>query len=324
MQSSVLLSVIVPFYKVSATHLGQLLCSIDEQLTDQVQVILIADGPTDGSVELAQHHIAAAVAPECYVLQWQPNAGVSVARNNGIARAKGDYIGFIDADDLLLPGYISALLDVIQQHQPDLIEIGYKRFKDSDALNAAKPRYLHSRSGWLQKQQAVTDVFKVNQWFSFLRVYRKKLATDFQFPPGIAFCEDVMAIPALYEAAEKLYHLRLPLYGYREHHASASFHVKTEHQQQLHCFFTSLQQHQSYPNLLSVWRHILLFHLAYLLYKLQLDNKNLQHFPDQLHQQFKALLRNYWWLPHFSVRKKLMLAFAPYFFSKRQDEQLKA
>ncbi|MBY0416469.1 MAG: glycosyltransferase, partial [Pararheinheimera sp.] len=253
MQSGVLLSLVVPFYNVAA-YFSQLLASIEAQLTEQVQIILICDGASDGSLELAEQHIAASALPECYLLLRQTNSGVSVARNNGIKHAIGDYIGFIDADDLVLPGYINALRGVIQQHQPDLIELGYKRFKDSGTLDDAKPRYLHSSVGWLQKDKAVTDAFKVNQWFPWLRVYRKKMLSDFQFPAGIAFCEDVMAMPALYQEAERLYHLRLPLYGYREHQASASFHVKAEHQQQLKHFFTQLQQQQAYPALRPQWR----------------------------------------------------------------------
>jgi glycosyltransferase involved in cell wall biosynthesis len=319
MQSDTLLSVIVPFYNV-AGYLPQLLHSIEMQLIERVQVVLVCDGASDGSLELAKHHIAASAMPQLYLLLSQQNAGVSVARNNGIKYATGDYIGFIDADDLMLPGYIQAVLDVIHKHQPDLIELGFKRFTDSGALNDAKPRYLHRSSGWLTKDKAVTEVFKVNQWFPWLRVYRKKMVSDFQFPAGIAFCEDVMAIPALYQAAERLYHLRLPLYGYREHQASASFNVKAEHQQQLQNFFTRLQQQQAYPSLRPLWRHILLFHLAYLLFKLQLDNKDLHSFPDKLDQHFKALIRRCWWLPHFSIRKKLQLAFAPYFFNKSRTK----
>ncbi len=315
MQPDVLLSLIVPFYN-AADYFGQLLDSIEAQLTEQVQVILICDGASDNSLEIAKQHLVASAQPECYVLLSQQNAGVSVARNNGICHATGDYIGFIDADDVLLPGYIKAVLDVIQQQQPDLIELGYKRFNNSAALNNAKARYLHAGSGWLEKHQAITDAFKVNQWFSWLRLYRKKIAMDFQFPAGIAYCEDMMALPALYLAAERVYHLRLPLYGYREHQASASFHVKAEHQLQLRNFFTQLQQQQMYPTLHSQWRFLLLLHLAYLLYKLQLDDKSLHSFPPQLVQQFKSVLSKSWWLPHFSLRKKLQLAFAPYFFNK--------
>lgn len=324
MQSSVLLSLVVPFYH-AADYFSQLLGSIEAQLTEQVQIVLICDGASDGSLEIARQHMASSAMPECYLLLCQHNSGVSVARNNGIKHATGDYIGFVDADDVLLPGYVEAVLQVIQQHQPDLIELGYKRFIDEAAIAQSKARYLHKNSGWLAKDKAVTNVFKINQWFSWLRIYRKKIAMDFQFPVGVAFCEDVMALPDLYLAAQRLYHLRLPLYGYREHQASASFNVKAEHQQQLHNFFTALEQKQAYPALQPKWRHILLLNLAYLLYKLQLDNKSLQSFPVRLAQQCKSVVRKSWWLPQFSVRKKIQLAFASYFFnrSRAKDERKK-
>jgi glycosyltransferase involved in cell wall biosynthesis len=319
MQPGVLLSLVVPFYNVSA-YFSQLLDSIEEQLTEQVQIILICDGATDGSLELAQQHISTSASPESYLLLRQANAGVSVARNSGLAQATGDYIGFVDADDLLLPGYISSVLNVIQQHQPDLIELGYKRFTDTATLNDEKARYLHSKNGWLEKHKAVEGVYQASRWFPWLRVYRKSIAPDFQFPPGIAFCEDVMAMPALYQAAERLYHLRLPLYGYREHSASASFHVKAEHQQQLQNFFNQLQQIKAYPDLSELLRYILLFHLAYLLYKLQLDDKTQPSFPAELALQSKILIRKVWWWPRFSLRKKLHLAFAPFFFQRHRNK----
>lgn len=315
MQSGPLLTVIIPFYNV-ANYFAQLLDSIDIQLTEAVQVILVCDGATDGSLKLAQQHIDTSTQPQCYQLLLQANAGVSVARNNGIAHATADYIGFIDADDVILPGYFSSLLAVIRQDQPDLIEFGYKRFTEASAIVDTKARYLHRNAGWLQKDKATEEAFKASRWFPWLRVYRKSILPNFQFPAGIAFCEDVMAIPALYLAAQRFYRLRLPLYGYREHNASASFHVTAEHQQQLHDFFTDLKQMRSYPALPEFFRHILLFHLAYLLYKLQLENSNQRNFPAELDQQLKALVRQLWWSPQFSIRKKLNLAFAPYFYRR--------
>ncbi|MBU1620070.1 MAG: glycosyltransferase [Gammaproteobacteria bacterium] len=313
MRSAPLLSLIVPFYN-AAHYFSELLQSIEVQLTETIQVILICDGATDGSLELAQRHIGTSAIPQSYLLLCQQNSGVSVARNQGIKHATGEYIGFIDADDLLLPGYISQLLSVIQQHKPDLIELGYKSFKETSELHHAKPRYLHRNAGWLLKNKAITEVYKASRWFSCLRVYRRRMAPNFQFPAGIAFCEDLMSMPSLYDAAQHIYHLRLPLYGYREHSASASFNVKVQHQQQLQRFFTEVQLKNSYPAMPELWRHLLLFHLAYLLYKFQLNNKNQQSFPDQLAQQLKALIYQFWWSPHFSVRKKLNLAFAPFFF----------
>lgn len=314
MQSSPVLSVVVPFYNAGC-HFAQLLNSIEVQLTDAIQVILVCDGATDGSLERAQQHIAASASPHCYQLLVQANAGVSVARNNGIAQATGDYIGFIDADDLLLPCYFVTILDVIQQ-QPDLIEIGYKRFRNCTELTTTKARYLHKTSGWLRKEQALKETFTASRWFPWLRLYRKSMLADFQFPAGIAYCEDVMALPALYLQAQRIYHLRFPLYGYREHSASASFHVSAEHQLQVQSFFSALQQKKSYPAMPDSLRHILLLNLAYLLYQFQKTSQHPSGLPTELAQQFSDLLYQAWSSPAFSFRKKVQLAFAAYWAAK--------
>ncbi len=319
MQSSPCLSVVVPFYN-AGSHFTQLLNSLEAQLTDAVQVILVCDGATDGSLERAQQHIAASASPHCYQLLLQANAGVSVARNNGIAQAKADYIGFIDADDIVLPGYFETLVEVIQQQQPDLIEIGYKRFRDCSELTATKERYLHQTSGWLQKEQALKETFAASRWFPWLRLYRKSMLANFQFPAGIAYCEDVMALPALYLQAQRIYHLRLPLYGYREHSASASFHVSAEHQLQVQSFFSALQQKKTYPAMADHLRHILLFNLAYLIYQFQLSTPHQLALSTELAEQFKALIHKAWWSPGFSLRKKLHLAFASYVASRQKNE----
>ncbi|WP_215399172.1 glycosyltransferase family 2 protein [Rheinheimera oceanensis] len=317
MQSQVLLSLVVPFYN-AADYLDQLLMSVETQLTAQVQLVLVCDGATDSSLAVAQRHIARSVWPECYMLLSQLNSGVSVARNLGIAHSTGRYVGFVDADDLLLPGYITQVLRVITGHQPDLIEIGFKRFSDISALPSARPHYMRHKAGEHKVSDVAIAVFQSNRWFPWLRIYRKAIAPGFNFPSGIAFCEDVMAIPTLYQQAFQLYHLRLPLYGYREHSSSASFNVKPEQQQQLQQFFTGLQQGSFYPAIPARWRNILLLNLAYLFYTLQLNNPAVKALPVALELQFRILLKQLWLTPGFSLRKKLTLAFASHFFHKNR------
>lgn len=307
MQSQVLLSLVVPFYN-AADYLDQLLMSVETQLTAQVQLVLVCDGATDSSLAVAQRHIARSVWPECYMLLSQLNSGVSVARNLGIAHSTGRYVGFVDADDLLLPGYITQVLRVISGHQPDLIEIGFKRFNDISQLPTVKPRYLQHKAGYHQVKHVAPAVFQSNRWFPWLRIYRKAIAPDFRFEPGIGFCEDVMAIPTLYQRANTLHHLRLPLYGYREHAASATFNVSLTQQQQLQQFYTGLCRAQLYPDLPQQWRKILLLNLAYLFYSLQCGQQQDTGLTSQLRQDIKTLLLQQFFTPRFSLRKKLQLA----------------
>ncbi|MFC4653980.1 glycosyltransferase family 2 protein [Rheinheimera marina] len=300
-----LLSLVVPFFNAE-TWLLPLLQSIDQQLTPEVQLVLVADGPTDGSVALVQGFMEHSGHRPCYLLLQQANAGVSVARNQGIRHAAGSYIGFVDADDLLLPGYIDQVLQAIRSEQPDLIELGYRRFHQPEQLQSSKARYLHRWAGELPAGQALLDVASRNQWFPWLRIYRRQVMPDFQFPPAVGYCEDMMALPALYLACQRVYHLRLPLYGYRVHPASLSFQVNQRHKLQLAHFFSQLQA-GLYPDLPERARRLMLLHLAYWLYRWQLQQPAPDAQTAAMASQLQQLARRFCWGRGFSWRKKWQL-----------------
>ena len=90
-------SVIVPIYNVKQ-YLGDMLDSIEEQKIEELEVLLIDDGSTDGSDEIAKIYAA---KDRRYRYIRQKNAGVSAARNRGIEEAEGDYLAFYDADDII-------------------------------------------------------------------------------------------------------------------------------------------------------------------------------------------------------------------------------
>ncbi|WP_337881152.1 glycosyltransferase [Rheinheimera sp.] len=305
MHTQPLLSLVLPFYNAQ-DFLQPLLESIDPQLSPEVQLVLVADGPTDDSLLLAQQFIRLSQKGSCYMLLQQANAGVSVARNFGIAQSTGQYIGFVDADDLLLPGYTEQVLQLIRKEQPDLIELGYQRFSQPPQLSAAKARFLHTRAGWLPLPAALSEVAQVNQWFPWLRIYRRQAVPDFQFPAGIGFCEDMMAVPQLYLSCQSLYHLRQPLYGYRVHGASASYQVSPDQKLQLQQFFRQLDNGLM-PQLPVRARQLMLLHLAYWLYNWQLQQPKADAETGRLAADIRQLACQLWWCPGFSWRKKWRL-----------------
>ena len=98
---SPLVTVIVPTFN-RRRWIGECLDSVLAQTYKNLEVIVVDDGSSDGTAEwIRSQHSFAGVQ-----LHVQPNQGASVARNNGIALAKGDLIAFIDSDDLLLPTHI--------------------------------------------------------------------------------------------------------------------------------------------------------------------------------------------------------------------------
>lgn len=98
-------SCIVPVHN-GAAFISQALESILAQRGAELEVIVIDDGSTDGSGDIAETFADVTV-------HRRPQGGVAAARNDGIARATGDFIAFLDADDLWLPGKLAAQLGAI-------------------------------------------------------------------------------------------------------------------------------------------------------------------------------------------------------------------
>lgn len=106
-----LVSVIVPAFNAEAT-IGQTLASIAEQKHRAIEIMIVDDGSTDGTHDIAQAFCA--TEPRARLLP-KANDGVASARNYGIAEAKGGYVALIDADDLWHPDHIAKCLAMAQK-----------------------------------------------------------------------------------------------------------------------------------------------------------------------------------------------------------------
>lgn len=101
-----LLSIVVPVYNV-APYLDRSIRSILGQTYQNLEVILVDDGSTDGSGEICEEY---ARQDSRVVLICQENQGASAARRNGIRVASGTYMGFIDPDDYIDPDFYERLM----------------------------------------------------------------------------------------------------------------------------------------------------------------------------------------------------------------------
>jgi len=108
------LSIIIPYYNVKQ-YTDELLAVLDKQMDETVEVILIDDGSTE------PYH----PSYDWLTLVRLEHAGTSHVRNKGLDMANGDYIAFIDADDLVAKDYIHKLKDKLQKGK-DYIELSWK------------------------------------------------------------------------------------------------------------------------------------------------------------------------------------------------------
>lgn len=111
MQSIPPISVVIPCYNAS-TYIEATLRSVFAQQGGELEVLVVDDGSTDGSAELVARSF-----PQVRVLR-QANQGAAAARNHGIEQARHDWIAFVDADDIWVPGKLQAQWALLQQ-RPD-------------------------------------------------------------------------------------------------------------------------------------------------------------------------------------------------------------
>ncbi len=135
-----LVSVVVPVYNAEK-FLKECIQSIVAQTYQNIELLLIDDGSTDASGEICNEFVAV----DSRVCHYKSaNYGVSTARNKGIDLAKGKYICFIDADDLLERDYIEKLYSEIQKNHTDISFCNYqyvygnKKLKKAPRIAAGK------------------------------------------------------------------------------------------------------------------------------------------------------------------------------------------
>lgn len=116
--SPTLVSILIPCHN-AAPFLGATLESAFAQTGPAIEVILVDDGSTDDSVAIARPF-----EPRGLRIIAQPNRGASAARNTALRAARGDFIQFLDADDLLAPDKIARQVEALARTERDVLASG--------------------------------------------------------------------------------------------------------------------------------------------------------------------------------------------------------
>jgi hypothetical protein len=111
-----LVSVVVPTFR-GAQHVAETLCSVIAQTHPVVEIIVVDDGSDDDTCAQVR-----AAAPQA-VLRQQKNAGVCAARNHGLSLARGEFVIFLDQDDIWHPLHLARQVAWLQQHPEDGVAV---------------------------------------------------------------------------------------------------------------------------------------------------------------------------------------------------------
>jgi glycosyltransferase involved in cell wall biosynthesis len=124
-------SIIIPCYN-SGKHISDTINSVINQTYKNLEIIIIDDGSTDNSVEIIN-----SINDERIILLRQENKGASCARNLGITSSKGDFIQFLDSDDLISHNKIELQVSAINNHKECIAVCHTKHFYNGEDYKAA-------------------------------------------------------------------------------------------------------------------------------------------------------------------------------------------
>lgn len=131
MESADMVSIVCPVYNV-AQYLNSCVESLVNQTYRNIEIVLVDDGSSDDSPKMCDEW---ALKDERIKVLHNTRWGVSVARNTGVRNAKGEYLFFMDADDVLEIDAIEVLLKYHNKKKDTIVVLNYNRFTDSPEKN---------------------------------------------------------------------------------------------------------------------------------------------------------------------------------------------
>lgn len=210
------LSVIIPCYN-AGRYLPACLSSLQGQALSRAEFIFVDDGSTDGSDAMLDEF--AEEDRRTRVLHLE-NGGVSRARNIAIDMARGRYIAFLDADDMLEKGALSRLLQIAVDQDADIVSADHRVLWDDGTQREVRLGATES-----EPMAVVGKIVSMHPVYNNLwnKLYRRALFEDAacRLDPGIRIGEDAVLNVRLYARAKRIAHVGELLYTYRVHERSA-------------------------------------------------------------------------------------------------------
>ena len=215
------LSIIVPAYNLER-YIEQCLRAILGQLRDHHELIVVDDGSTDSTHALVSKLQQAWPGSNFHVTS-QANEGIAGARNRGLAAARGDYIVWIDGDDVLREGMLDMLDQAIGEHRPDVIACDFNMWHPQEPAKSHRVAFSYPPNVLLHDADAFLTRFLASRknyiWATIIRRDLYAQLPDPVFPPGRVY-EDVSTLPRLFSKCASLLYLPTPIIDYRQHPAS--------------------------------------------------------------------------------------------------------
>lgn len=184
-------SVVIPLYN-KASYVAKAIGSVLAQTFADYELVIVNDGSKDNSAEIAEKAIAE--KPNCKLIR-QENAGVSVARNNGVAASQGDYLCFLDADDWWEPTFLEEMSKLIEEFsKAGIYGTNYTIVNDTKKKTRVAPIGVDAgfEKGYINYCQVYAKTLAMPLWTGAVCVPRTVFNEFGGFPKGIKLGEDFL------------------------------------------------------------------------------------------------------------------------------------
>ena len=227
------LSILIPVYKVQ-DYLEACAHSILTQTGNGIEVIFLDDASPDECSKILSE-LLIQYPEQIRTLKNDNNQGISAVRNTLLREARGDYIWFVDSDDLVEKGVIESLKKITDCHSPDLIMFDFKSFDSKSKIqHRSYKNHVSTFFGPSQvlsedQNKLLTGLFKTGQFHPWSKVIRKACWPEHLiFPVGRIF-EDLSVFPRLALHIKTFYHVPAVWLAYRQREGSALSQLTSKH-----------------------------------------------------------------------------------------------
>lgn len=203
-----MLTVVIPVYNVEA-YLNKCIQSVLNQSYNDMEILLINDGSTDGSGKICRQYEAADTRIRYFEKE---NEGSGAARNLGIRLAKGEYITFLDADDWWDKNYGKKMMEYAEISDIVVCDLCYV-----DDVDGKRQEYV-SRIRMPDRVVQLSDTDKdfINKGRTFLcgKIFRTNIFRKYNIWQPTMAINDIPIVPLLIALSEKICRIGEPLYFY--------------------------------------------------------------------------------------------------------------
>lgn len=217
-----MVSIIIPVYN-AARFLAECLDSVLAQTYRQWELLIVDDGSTDGSLDIAlgyaDHHDRIRVIAK-------QNEGVSIARNTALAEARGEYIYFADADDELHPDALAQLVTTMEKQEATFVKADFCAIDAEGRELFVNKKQVIRRRYALQPMEVGMFARKVlmGEWFLWTCLFRRDIIeqSNIRFLEGVRLMEDAAFIADYLCYSSRNIYLCEAIYDYRKYEGAAT------------------------------------------------------------------------------------------------------